>query len=272
MSITDIAEFWEKQSCGEVYAVGESSLERLRQQADLRYVLVPEIHPFAGFEEAKDKDVLEIGVGMGADHLEWAKAGPRSLTGVDLTHRAIEFTAERFSLEGYRSDLQTTNAEQLPFAPDSFDIVYSWGVLHHSAHPEVAIKEAYRVLRPGGTCKVMIYHKYSIITLMLWLRYGLIPLKSFEEVIGDHMESPGTHAYSLSEARVLFADFDAVTLRCFAGHGDLLDGEVGQQHSKMLLSLVRRVWPRWLIRALPQYGFGMLVEAHKGLQPAAIVA
>ena len=119
-----VREFWNENSCGEVYAVGTDLRERLENQARERYVLEPWIHPFADFPAGVSKDVLEIGVGMGADHLEWAKAFPRSLTGIDITDRAISFTADRLGLYGLCSDLRVADAENLPFPNESFDIVY----------------------------------------------------------------------------------------------------------------------------------------------------
>src|SRR5262245_43152325 len=82
--------FWEAAASGEkAYAIGPTEVEALDAQARERYELEPYLKPFAHFEDGAGKDVLEIGVGLGADHLEWAKAGPKSLTGVDLTARAI---------------------------------------------------------------------------------------------------------------------------------------------------------------------------------------
>ena len=83
-------------------------------------------------------------MGMGADHLEWAKAAPRSLTGVDLTGQAIAVTRERLALYGLRSRLLVTDAEHLPFADASFDFVYSWGVIHHSPDTPAAVREIAR--------------------------------------------------------------------------------------------------------------------------------
>ncbi|MBK7494473.1 MAG: class I SAM-dependent methyltransferase [Candidatus Omnitrophica bacterium] len=64
---------------------------------------------------------------MGADHLEWAKSQPLSLTGIDLTPRAIEHTQKRFSIYRLNSNIRVDDAEQLSFDDNSFDLVYSWG-------------------------------------------------------------------------------------------------------------------------------------------------
>src|SRR5439155_16042284 len=84
----DVRAFWEAESCGEVYSSGATLVEQLEAQARARYSLEPYIASFAKFAQGRGRDVLEIGVGMGADHLEWARARPKALVGIDLTGRA----------------------------------------------------------------------------------------------------------------------------------------------------------------------------------------
>jgi SAM-dependent methyltransferase len=253
-----------------VYATGDSLAARLDAQARTRYELEPYIFDFARFADARDKDVLEIGVGMGVDHLEWAKPSPRSLTGIDLTPRAIELTQARLDAYELTSRLECGDAEQLPFADNSFDIVYSWGVLHHSPDTPRAIGEVYRVLRPGGVARVMIYHYWSITGYLLWLRYGLVAGRSLSDVYAKYLESPGTKAYTIKEAEVMFRDFSAVSSRSQLSFGDLLQGAVGQRHGGPLLRLAKRIWPRALIRRLlSRHGLMLLVEARKPARAAS---
>ncbi len=262
-----VRDFWNESACGEVYAGGEGLQVRLENQARARYELEPEIRRFADYPAGAGKDVLEIGVGMGADHLEWAKVHPRSLAGIDLTERAVQFTSERLRLNGYSSELRVSDAENLPFPDESFDIVYSYGVLHHSPDTPRAIREVHRVLRTGGTAKIMIYHARSIVGFMLWFRYGFLKLRPFRplrDIYGQHLESPGTKAFTLPEARAMLGLFSRSDIRVVLGPGDLLEGAVGQRHRGLLLSAARAVWPRWFIRrALKNRGLGMLITAVK---------
>lgn len=261
----DVRDFWDAAACGEIYADGDSLAAQLATQARVRYQLEPYLPEFARFADGRDRDVLEIGVGIGADHLEWAKARPCSLTGVDLTPRAIELTGKRLALAGLSSTLQVADAENLPFADGSFDLVYSWGVLHHSPDTPRAIREVHRVLRPGGIARVMIYHKWSIVGLMLWTRYGLLggrPWRGLDEIYAAHLESPGTKAYTVDEARAMFRDFAEVDARSILSFGDLLEGEVGQRHRGPALVMARRLWPRRLLRRFAsRYGLALLVDA-----------
>lgn len=262
-----VRDFWEAASCGEAYAAGESLAEGLRAVRDARYRLEPYLAPFADFPSGRGRDVLEIGTGMGCDHRQWALAGPRSLKGIDLTQRAVAFTREHLALESLSSDLRVADAERLPFEDSSFDIVYSWGVLHHSPDTPRAFREVHRVLRPGGVAKIMIYHTHSLTGYMLWLRYGLLagrPRRSLREIYDEHLESPGTKTYSPAEARALCAPFSNVTVSVQLNHGDLLQGEVGQRHSGALLRTAKLLWPRTVLRRFgSRLGLYLLIEARR---------
>src|SRR5215467_3102602 len=180
-----VKRFWEEASCGEVYAKGRTLAERLQAHSLTRYQLEPYILEFGRFADAKGKDVLEIGVGMGDDHEKWAEARPKRLIGVDLTQRAVSFTARR----QLQSFLCVTNAEALPFSNSSFDIVYSWGVLHHTPNTEAAIAEVHRVLRRGGVARIMLYHRWSITVAILWIVYGSWRLWPIDKTVGNFLES-----------------------------------------------------------------------------------
>jgi ubiquinone/menaquinone biosynthesis C-methylase UbiE len=110
------------------------------------------------FEELLDKDVLEIGVGQGTHALLLA-GHSRSFTGIDLTSHAAETTKRRLELFKFPGKVVQMDAEDMDFADNSFDFVWSWGVIHHSADTRQVLKEMSRVLRPGGKCAVMIYHR-----------------------------------------------------------------------------------------------------------------
>jgi ubiquinone/menaquinone biosynthesis C-methylase UbiE len=144
-----VHDFWNRASCGEdLYLTGDDR-EAYAAQATARYQLEPYIRDLAQFETAKGLRVLEIGVGLGADHQCFAEAGAE-LYGIDLTERAVAHTRKRLALLALRSALSTGDAELLSFPNSSFDLVYSWGVLHHSPDTPRAISEVHRVLKRGG--------------------------------------------------------------------------------------------------------------------------
>jgi len=237
---------------------------QLDAQARTRYDLEPFIFDFARFPEAKDKRVLEVGVGMGADHLNWAAQRPALLAGIDLTDRAVQHTRQRLNLNCASSCLHVADAEQLPFHDESFDIVYSWGVLHHSPDTARAVSEIHRVLKPGGRAAVMVYHRNSLTGAMLWLRYGMLKGLSLNDVYARYLESPGTKAYDAEEALRLFGEFSAVQCQVQLSPGDLLVGAAGQRHNGALLSAARTLWPRALIRRVARRrGLFLLIDALK---------
>jgi ubiquinone/menaquinone biosynthesis C-methylase UbiE len=131
-----------------------------------RYDEQPWMRDMFHFESFAGQRVLEIGVGLGTDHVQFARAGAE-LTGIDLTPRSIELTGLRLQQEGLLSRLAVMDAERLEFDDDSFDVVYSFGVLHHTASPERAFSEVRRVLRPGGTFIGALYNRRSLFVLSL---------------------------------------------------------------------------------------------------------
>jgi ubiquinone/menaquinone biosynthesis C-methylase UbiE len=259
-------EFWEAASCGEKLYLKSETRDGYLEQSRKRYELEPEIISFADFGWHKGQRVLEIGLGLGADHQKWAEAGA-DLFGVDLTVRSVEHVRRRFELFGLQSHLQVGDAENLPFPDGFFDVVYSWGVLMCTPDTPKAIREVCRVLKSGGHAKIMLYHKYSLVGLMLWTRYALLRGRPFTPLLNiyiNYLESYGTKAYSVEEARELFRDFAVEEIRTFLTHGDLLSSPAGQRHRGPLLSIARMFWPRWLFRRfLPKYGLFMTILARK---------
>ncbi|MDA8999498.1 class I SAM-dependent methyltransferase, partial [Gammaproteobacteria bacterium] len=229
----------------------------------------PYIKSFAQFERFKGLDVLEIGVGFGSDHSQIAEQTPKSLTGIDLTERAIENTKTRFKTLGLNSLLQTDNAEALSFKSNSFDAVYSWGVLHHSPNTEKCFEELFRVLRPGGFAKIMVYHTNAPTGWMLWVSYALLrgrPLRGLSEIYSEYLESPGTKAYSVAEAKNLTKLFSKSQISVQLAFGDLLEGDVGVRHKGLMLRIAKALYPRffikWLAKIFP-IGLYLMITVNK---------
>ena len=118
--------------------------------------------PFDGlidFDDLRDKNVLEVGVGNGS-HAQLLARHSGNFTGIDLTDYGIRSTSERMKVFGLnKANIVQMNAEDLQFESNSFDFVWSWGVIHHSANPPQILKEIHRVLKPGGTFKTMVYYR-----------------------------------------------------------------------------------------------------------------
>ncbi len=249
-----VREYWEQEVCGtssEVIGDGDisrGSQEWYEQIEEHRYSVEPFIHSVAQFTRHSGKKVLEVGVGAGTDHLQWARAGA-ICSGVDLTDAAIETTKARLSIYGYESDLSRIDAEILPFSDDSFDTVYSWGVIHHSKHPERIISEIHRVLKPDGVFIGMLYGRRSLRVLKLWIKYALLkgkPWLSFSNVVWHNMESVGTKAYTIPEIEALFSKFGNVSTESILTSYDL------------------EKWPAWITGFFSRkWGWNIAVIASK---------
>ncbi|MHB1843343.1 MAG: class I SAM-dependent methyltransferase [Deltaproteobacteria bacterium] len=257
--------YWEAEPCGSRGYDPTDDEAFFRDTEAARYRLDGSlIFGFAEFPRWRGKRVLEIGVGTGTDFLQWARSGAAAV-GVDLTKRAALLTRRRLAREKLDRPVYVADAEQLPFADGSFDLVYSWGVLHHSPNTEKTLAEVRRVLAPGGEARIMLYHRRSWIALMAWLRHGPLaghPFASASAVLSAHVESPGTKAYTVAEIRHLFARFDNVEVTPRLTPYDTFDFQPRDVHGRWLRQAAHRLYPRRTVRALGDgFGWNLLIRA-----------
>jgi ubiquinone/menaquinone biosynthesis C-methylase UbiE len=202
--------FWNKKTCG-TWEIDEKKFTReyFDSIEEDRYSKQPEIFAFAQFTRFSGKKVLEVGVGAGTDFIQWARAGCISY-GIDLTEEAIEHLNHRLKLEGLSAkDFKVADCEALPYSSDQFDLVYSWGVIHHTPNTEAAMKDIIRVCKPGGKCKIMVYHRRSLLAFLFWLRHTIMKgkfTKSIKWALYNHMESIGTKSYTKKEILKMLED------------------------------------------------------------------
>jgi len=256
---------WAQETCGTRGIDGEDRAGFFRTLEEERYQVEPYILDFAKFERGAGKDVLEVGVGAGTDHVQWARAGAR-LSGIDLTQEGVDLASERLAMEGLTSNLRAADAESLPFEDASFDIVYSYGVLHHSPDTVRCLSEVHRVLRPGGTALIMVYNLQSWAAFNMWALYCAArgrPWKSPRQAIFHHMESPGTKAYTRAEVLGLMDAFEDVSVEAALQGGDLLNMRRSARYEQPIFKFAWSIYPRWLVRRFPQFGLAWLIEARR---------
>jgi ubiquinone/menaquinone biosynthesis C-methylase UbiE len=116
---------------------------------------------FVDFDATAGRDVLELGCGSGFASQLFAEAGA-NVTAVDLTDWAVSTTRARFEAFGLDGRIEQGDGEELRFPDESFDLVFSWGVIHHSSDMRKALAELIRVCRPGGSIVLMVYHRRSL--------------------------------------------------------------------------------------------------------------
>jgi ubiquinone/menaquinone biosynthesis C-methylase UbiE len=177
----------------------------------------PWMREFIDFNSFAGKRVLEVGVGQGTDLVQFAKGGA-DVYGIDITQRHLELAARNFEVRGMRADLQNAAAAAIPFENDSFDVVYSFGVLHCTDNTVRSLSECHRVLKPGGELILAMYHRYSFFhtyTIVVngilrgkLRRLGYQGLMSLIESGADGVEFvPLVKTYSRNQLRNLLEDF-----------------------------------------------------------------
>jgi len=181
----------------------------------------PHCAPFCNlidYSKVKGKNVLEIGCGTGAHAAVFANAGAE-VTAIDLTERAVNLTKKRFELFDIKNaSVMKEDAENLPFPDNSFDYVWSWGCIHHSANTEKIVSEIWRVLKANGHASVMIYNRNSTRYFIYGLYQGIFKGKflrhrSLYAVNMTYTDGHIAKHYTHKGADRLFEHFRSVSTR-----------------------------------------------------------
>lgn len=212
---------WNQNPVGVHYAklTRVGSLEWYREIERHRYQTyacwMPELMEF---QDHKGHDVLEIGGGVGTDLSQFAANGAR-VTDLDLSAGHLELARRNFAARGLEGRFLHHDAESLPFPDDSFDLVYSNGVLHHTPNTDQVVAEIKRVLRPGGRVIVMMYAEVSwhYLEAQVWtlgLDKERLKTLSIGDIMSRYVEKTATESrplvkvYSARRLRAMFEGFD----------------------------------------------------------------
>jgi ubiquinone/menaquinone biosynthesis C-methylase UbiE len=207
-TLKDVKDFWNRNLCLDSYLQSEYlSKEYFEEGAKLRYKYhyhIPRDIEILSKLKPNGK-ALEIGLGMGCDTQLLCEKG-FDVTGVDLTPKSVEATTARLKFYNLKADVRTGNAEALDFDDGTFDVVYSFGVLHHTPDTQKAINEVHRVLKSDGIALIMLYNKNS---LNYWAH--LITGTQYDGTKKD--PCPVERAYTKSEIRKLCSRYSKVDIR-----------------------------------------------------------
>ena len=169
---------------------------------DYRFDKLHYLPVLVDFSSFRDRRLLEVGCGIGTDLVRFARGGAQ-VTGIDLSHTAIDLARKNFALHHLTAEeLRVANGEQLPYADATFDVVYGHGVIQYTADPARLIRECHRVLKPGGTGIFMVYNRVS------WLN----ALSKVMKVALEHEDAPVLKKFSIGEFRELLKPFDKVAI------------------------------------------------------------
>jgi len=204
-SITDVRQYWDKRPCNIRHSQRPIGSREYFDEVEARkYFVEPHIPAFADFARWAGKRVLEVGCGIGTDSINFARAGAQ-LTAVDLSPESLRLAAQRAEVMGVadRIEFVQANAEELGSSLDgrpAYDLVYSFGVIHHTPHPERALAEMRALTAPEGSLKLMVYHRHSWKVFWIVMSQGRGQFWNTDEHVAEHSEAqtgcPVTFSYT----------------------------------------------------------------------------
>jgi len=212
VEIARVKDYWNARPCNIRHSTALIGSREYFDEVEARkYFVEYHIPEFAEFERWRGKKVLEIGCGIGTDTINFARAGAQ-VTTVDLSDKSMELARKRAAVFGLEDRIRFCpgNAEQLSgfVPPESYDLIYSFGVIHHTPHPEAVLEQLRQYARPGTTVKIMVYHRRSWKVAWILATEGKGQFWKLQEVVvAKNSEAqtgcPVTYTYTRREGRRL---------------------------------------------------------------------
>lgn len=254
---------WNNDACGSHYAktAKAKTLDWYEEIESYRYdVYAPWMHDTMEFAEHSGDKVLEIGGGMGTDLAQFAKYGA-DVTDLDLSGGHLKLADENFRLRGLKGKFIHHDAEELPFEDNSFDVVYSNGVIHHTPNTKKVVSEIFRVLKPGGKVIVMVYaenslHYWRNLVRDIGLRQNELAEWSIGEIMSRSVEitendaRPLVKVYTHRRLRAMFDNFKDIKIV----KRQLIEQELPPALKRLSLPVAGKIM-----------GWNLVVKATKGI-------
>ena len=205
LDIEDIKEYWNNRPCNIKHSdkcIGTK--EYFDEIEKKKYLVEPHIPKFANFSHWKGKKVLEIGCGIGTDSVNFARSGC-DYYGFELSEKSLKIKKKRFKVYNLKGNFFNINAEEdLSFLGyNSFDLIYSFGVIHHSPNPNKIINNIHKLLKNGGTLKIMLYADNS------WKK---MLIDNDKEQYEAQNKCPLAYTYTKDEVKTLLTDFTNIEI------------------------------------------------------------
>ena len=180
------------------------SKEYFDEIEEKKHFVEPHILEFADFSNCRGKKILEIGCGIGTAAINFIKNGAEYY-GIELSNKSLEITKKRLEVYELSANLFLANAEEnIDFLEENyFDIIYSFGVIHHSPNPDKIIKNIYKYLKPEGTLKLMLYAENS------WKK---ILIDEYEQQYEAQNNCPLAYTYTNDNVFELLKDFKNINI------------------------------------------------------------
>jgi SAM-dependent methyltransferase len=219
--IDRVRDFWNALPCNIRHSTKSVGTREYFDEVERRkYFVEPHIPAFADFTKWAGRRVLEIGCGLGTDTVNFARAGA-DVTAVELSDESAALARRRAELFGLtdRVTIHVGNAEELPkiLVPQTFDLVYSFGVIHHSPNPRRILEQARRYMTSQSELRLMVYSRISYKLFWIMKQEGVWDLSRIDELVARHSEaqtgSPVTYTYTHETARTLLEGFRILDMR-----------------------------------------------------------
>jgi len=263
--IEDVRRYWDRRPCNLKHSASPvGTIKYFDEVEERKYFVEPHIPLFAQFDRWKGKKVLELGCGIGTDSINFVKAGA-DLTIVELSKESLNLCKKRFDAYGLRARFINGNAEELGslLGVEKFDLIYSFGVIHHTPYPQKIIHEIKKFCKPETEVRIMLYSKMCWKVFWIVIKYGKGAFWKADELVREYSEAqvgcPVTYYYSFKDIKKMMSDFNII--------------EISKEHifpykiDKYIKYEYERVWyfswmPLALFRFLEKYfGWHTLVAA-----------
>jgi 2-polyprenyl-3-methyl-5-hydroxy-6-metoxy-1,4-benzoquinol methylase len=204
-----VQHYWNARPCNIRHSVKQIGTREYFDEVEQRkYFVEPHIKRFAEFGTWKGKRVLEIGCGIGTDTINFARAGA-VVTAVDCSEASLEIARKRAQVFGCAIEFHQANAEELSarLPVETYDLVYSFGVIHHTPHPARAMAEIRKYMGRESLLKIMVYNRMSWKVLRVMLEQGKGAFWNIDRIIARNSEAesgcPVTYTYSKKTVRTI---------------------------------------------------------------------
>lgn len=205
-SLDSVRDYWNRRPCNVRHGTAPVGTKEYFDQVEARkYMVEPHIPGFSEFEKWKGKKVLEIGCGLGTAAVSFARAGA-DYTAVELSEESLKLARQRFEVFGLQGRFYSGNAEELSSVVpvERYDLVYSFGVIHHAPHPEKIVAEVKKYLGPESEFRLMLYAKNSWKNILIEAGFDQPEAQS---------GCPIAFTYTHDEVRALLRDYEIIDLR-----------------------------------------------------------
>jgi ubiquinone/menaquinone biosynthesis C-methylase UbiE len=229
--IENIKKFWNDRPCNIKHSSKKFlSKEYFDEIEQKKYFVEPHIPLFADFEKWKGKNVLELGCGIGTDSINFVRNGAK-LTIIELSDTSLDICKERFSVYGLEATFISGNIENLSdiLPIQKFDLIYSFGVIHHTENPEKVFEEIYKYMDIETELRVMLYSKISYKLFWVMMENNIKEISNMEDLIRKNAEAqyncPVAYTYTFDEIKDMLNKYQIEVKNVWKDHIFMYDIE-----------------------------------------------